>query len=110
VKVELVLGLWVQRKMVPKCELLKSIPLHVQKLKCEKNVSELEDYVGEDTLSLTCYTRRKHGFLTRKIDQKVAQMSPCSTSPKCHFGQIDLDPTILTWFLFTRFIYFLFIF
>jgi hypothetical protein len=45
--------MWVQRKI---------IPLHVQKLKYEKNVSELEDYVGEDALSLTCYTRRKHGF------------------------------------------------
>jgi hypothetical protein len=38
--------------MVPKCKLLESIPLHVQELKCEKSVYELEDYVGEEALSL----------------------------------------------------------
>jgi hypothetical protein len=38
--------------MVPKCELLESIPLHVQELKCEKGVYELEDYVGEEALNL----------------------------------------------------------
>jgi hypothetical protein len=43
-------------------------------------------------------TTRNHGFL-----------HPCPTWPKCHFGQINLDPTILTrsfWLVFfTRFFY-----
>ncbi len=38
--------------MVPKHELLKSIPLHVQKLNYREGVYELEDHVGEETLSL----------------------------------------------------------
>ncbi len=41
-----------QRKMVPKCELFENIPLHVQELKCEKGIYELEDYVEEEALSL----------------------------------------------------------
>jgi hypothetical protein len=31
--------------MVPKCELLKSIPLHTQELNYETNICELEDHV-----------------------------------------------------------------
>jgi len=42
--------MWVQGKMVPKHELLKSIPLHIQELNCKKNVYELEDHVGEKAL------------------------------------------------------------
>jgi hypothetical protein len=38
--------------MVPKCELFNNIPLHVQELKCEKDVYELEDYVVEEALKL----------------------------------------------------------
>jgi hypothetical protein len=37
----------VQEKMVPKCELLESIPLHGQKFNYGANVCELEDHVGE---------------------------------------------------------------
>jgi hypothetical protein len=44
--------MWAQGKMVPKCTLLESIPLHVQKLNCGVNVYELEDHVGEKTLNL----------------------------------------------------------
>jgi len=43
--------MWVEKKMVPKCELLESIPLHAQKLNCEINVRELEDHVEEEGLS-----------------------------------------------------------
>jgi len=35
-------------------------------------------------------------FLTKRIDQKTPQMSPCSTQAECHFGQVNLDPTIFT--------------
>jgi len=49
---------------------------------------------------LNIYTLRKHVFLTRRIDQKVPQMSPCSTWPKCHYGQIDLDLAILIRYFF----------
>jgi hypothetical protein len=38
--------------MVPKCELFKNIPLHVQKLNYGKNICGLEDHVGEEGLSL----------------------------------------------------------
>jgi hypothetical protein len=41
----------VQEKMVPKCVLLKSILLHVQWLNYGKFVYELENYVGQETLS-----------------------------------------------------------
>jgi len=34
--------------MVPKCELLKNIHLHAQKLNYETYVCELEDHVGEE--------------------------------------------------------------
>ncbi len=34
-------------------------------------------------------------FKIRRINQKIPQMSPCSTWPTCHFGQVNLDPTIL---------------
>jgi hypothetical protein len=44
--------MWVQGKMVPKHELLESIPLHIQELNCEKGVYELEDHVGEKALGL----------------------------------------------------------
>ncbi len=37
--------------MVPKHELFESIPLHVQKLNCEKCTYELKDHVGEEALS-----------------------------------------------------------
>jgi hypothetical protein len=40
------------KKMVPKCELPKSIPLHNQWLNFETNVCELEDHVNENGLSL----------------------------------------------------------
>jgi len=41
----------VQGEMVPKHELFKSIPLHIQELNYEKNAYELKDHVGEETLS-----------------------------------------------------------
>jgi hypothetical protein len=37
--------------MVPKCELFESIPLHTQELKCQVDVCELKDHVGEERLS-----------------------------------------------------------
>jgi hypothetical protein len=37
--------------MVPKCELLKIIPLHVLELNYGVNIFELEDHVGEEALS-----------------------------------------------------------
>jgi hypothetical protein len=37
--------------MVPKHELLKSIPLHIQEQNYGKDVYELEDHVGEKTFS-----------------------------------------------------------
>jgi len=40
--------MWVCKKMVPECELLKDIPLHVQKLNYKKGVYELKDRVGEE--------------------------------------------------------------
>jgi hypothetical protein len=40
----------VQRKMVPKWELFKSTPLHVQKLNYKEGVYELDDHVGEKAL------------------------------------------------------------
>ncbi len=36
---------------MPKCELLGSIFLHIQMLNCGEGVYELEDRVGEETLS-----------------------------------------------------------
>jgi hypothetical protein len=36
---------------VPKCKLLKNIPLHVQELNCGDDVYELEDRVKEEALS-----------------------------------------------------------
>jgi hypothetical protein len=35
---------------VPKFKMHKNIPLHIQELKCEKCIYELEDHVGEKTL------------------------------------------------------------
>jgi len=37
--------------MVPRFKLFHSIPLHVQKLNCEKNVYKLRDHVGEKALN-----------------------------------------------------------
>jgi hypothetical protein len=37
--------------MVPKCEVLKSIPLRIQNLNYKKNIYELKDHVGEEVLS-----------------------------------------------------------
>jgi hypothetical protein len=42
----------VWKKMVPKCELLKSIPLHGERLNCGVNICELEDHVEEKGWSL----------------------------------------------------------
>jgi len=39
--------MWVWEKMVPKRELLKSIPLHAQGLNYKVSICELEDHVGE---------------------------------------------------------------
>jgi hypothetical protein len=41
----------VQGKMVLGHKLFKSIPLHIQKLNCEKGIYELEDHIGETTLN-----------------------------------------------------------
>ncbi len=46
-----------QEKMVPKCELPESIPLHGQGLDCGANVHELEDHVGEKGWSLNLPTK-----------------------------------------------------
>jgi hypothetical protein len=37
--------------MLPGHKLFESIPLHVQKLNCEKGVYELEDHIGEEALN-----------------------------------------------------------
>jgi hypothetical protein len=51
-KVEVVLKkMGVGKKMMPKCELLKSIPLHGQRLYCKICIYELEDHVWEKNLS-----------------------------------------------------------
>jgi len=50
--------------MVPKHELLESIPLHAQKLNYETNIYEWEDHVGEEGWSLNWSP--KLGF-TKKI-------------------------------------------
>jgi len=46
-------------------------------------------------------------FLTRKIGQKVPQLSPCQTQSKCHLKQVNFDLAILIgsfWLVFlTRF-------
>jgi hypothetical protein len=39
--------MWVRKKMVPKRELLKNIPLHAQKQNYRTNICELENHVGE---------------------------------------------------------------
>jgi hypothetical protein len=44
--------MWVHGKIVLKCKLLESIPLHVPKLNCKKDIYELNDHVGEEALSL----------------------------------------------------------
>jgi hypothetical protein len=43
--------MWVQKKMVPKCKLPKSIHLHAQELNYETYICELENHVGEEKLS-----------------------------------------------------------
>ncbi len=40
-----------QGKMVPKCELFKNTPLHIQKLNYKESIYELDDHVREETLS-----------------------------------------------------------
>jgi hypothetical protein len=39
--------MWVQKKMVPKCKLHDSIPLHAQGLNYGTCICELEDHAGE---------------------------------------------------------------
>jgi hypothetical protein len=39
--------MWVQKKMVLKHELFKSIPLHIQEQNFGENIYELEDHIGE---------------------------------------------------------------
>jgi hypothetical protein len=54
-----------QKIMVPKCELFKSIPLHVQGLNYGEGVYELEDYVEEETLNSNlpkAWTHKKNSF------------------------------------------------
>jgi hypothetical protein len=43
--------MWVQKKMVPKHELFKSVALHIQALNYEKDLYELKDHVAEEALS-----------------------------------------------------------
>jgi hypothetical protein len=51
-------------------------------------------------------TIRNHSFFTMNFSLKNTPMvflPPCPTRPKCHFGKIDLDTTILTrsfWLVF----------
>jgi hypothetical protein len=69
-------------------------------------------YINKDKKMLlsTC-TIRNHGFFYQKFWLKKLPIwffcPPCPTWPKCHFGQVDLDFTILTksfWLVFfTRF-------
>ncbi len=51
-------------KMVPNCKVLKSIPLHGQRLNCGANICELEDHVREEGWSLNWLTKFK---LVKKI-------------------------------------------
>jgi len=65
--------------------LQKKIPQHFERI-------NLWDYFRIYVITL----QENLVFLTGRIFQKVLQMSPCSSWQKCHFGQVDLDPTILT--------------
>jgi hypothetical protein len=45
-------------------------------------------------------------FFTRNFGQKSPHMvflTPCPTWPKCHFGQVNLDSTVLTKFFWLVF-------
>ncbi len=44
--------MWMKGRMVPKCKLFGSIPLHVLKLNYKEGFYELEDHVGEEALNL----------------------------------------------------------
>ncbi len=43
--------MWVQGEMLLDCKLFKSIPFHVQELKCKKGVYDLKEHVGEEALN-----------------------------------------------------------
>jgi hypothetical protein len=56
--------MWVQKKMVPKHELLESLSMCIQELNYEKYLYELEDHVWEEALSLNLPL--KFGHVTKK--------------------------------------------
>jgi len=85
-KIEVVLkDVW--EKMVPKHELLDSIPLHAQGLKYEVNICELEDHVGEKGLKLnyvvTLVFARNQGNGLQRCEPKVKFKSHISCSREC---------------------------
>jgi hypothetical protein len=62
--------MWVQGKMLPKCKLFKSIPFHVQELKCRKGIYDLKDHVGEEAFNSNLPPKLGHVkklFLLKKI-------------------------------------------
>jgi hypothetical protein len=62
----------VQKKMMPKCELFKITPLHVQKLDYRKSVYELDDHVGDEALSLSLI-----------LKFRLAKKTPPTSFPNC---------------------------
>jgi hypothetical protein len=63
--------MWVQGKMVLKCDLFKIIPLHIQELNYGNlSICELKDHVGEVALNLNwskAWTRKKNS--SHKLSQ-----------------------------------------
>jgi len=82
--------MWVWEKMVPKCELPKSIPLYAQGLNCGTNIRELEDHVGEKGLSLNWLT--KLGLVKKNSSCKFSHWFV----RKC-LSQIYISPCFIAW-------------
>ncbi len=68
-----------------KCELFKSIPLHVQKLNYKENVYELDDHVGEEALKSGLLL--KFGFILQVFlvtyYKVMLESNPCFPMPCC---------------------------
>jgi len=64
--------MWVQGKMVLKCDLFKIIPLHIQELNYGNlSICELKDHVGEVALNLNC------------LKLGPAKKTPLTSFPSC---------------------------
>jgi hypothetical protein len=58
--------------MMPKCELFKITPLHVQKLNYREGIYELDDHVGDEALSLSLI-----------LKFRLAKKTPPTSFPNC---------------------------